>query len=101
MRRTKVGLALLLLSAGCHGAAAAERIELGAPAEVVGVRRAERLTDDRRALNGAEWNSRQAALLDGHRAYVLFDLGEVTPIEAAYIQGDNNDQFVLEVSDDG
>ncbi|MGB1142757.1 MAG: ATP cone domain-containing protein, partial [Halioglobus sp.] len=35
------------------------------------------------------------------RAYVLYDLGEPSAIDAVYLQGDNNDRFVLEVSDDG
>ena len=93
---------LLLLAAGCGwGSAAEERITLGDPIESAGVRNVERISDGQRAMNGAPWNSRSVAVFNGDGAFVLFDLGEVKPIDAAYAQGDNNDRFVVEVSVDG
>jgi hypothetical protein len=102
MTGIRLGLAwLLLFSSGCGWGSAEEQITLGAPIESAGVQRVERLTNGQRALDGARWNSRSAAFFQDERAFALFDLGEVTPIDAAYVQGDNNDRFVLEVSVDG
>ena len=90
-----------LVAAGCGGGGHAEQIDLGAPIESIGVRRTERLTDGRRALPGAPWSSKPAAIFRDERAFALFDIGETVSIEAAYLQGDNNDRFTLEVSEDG
>lgn len=99
-RRLTVVL-VLLLAVGCVGEPPAEKLDLGAPIEFSAVSQAERLIDGRRAVQGAPWNSRSAAVFQGNRAYVVFDLGASMPIEAAYVQGDNNDRFLIEVSDDG
>lgn len=102
MTRIGVGIAGLLLVAasGCGLFEPGERIVLDAPREAAGIRGVDLLYDDERALEGARWNSSAAAHF-GKGAYAVFDLGKVTPIEASYIQGDNNDQFVIDVSDDG
>jgi hypothetical protein len=101
MTRIRLGLmGLLLFSAAC-GPSAEERIDLGDSVESSGIRQIEHLTDGRRKLRGAHWQSSSVTFIDDDRAYAIFDLGEVTPIEAAYIQGDNNDRFFVEVSDDG
>jgi hypothetical protein len=103
MKRLRLGIAGLLLvtTAGCTGTAPKEQIELEAPTELQFVDHIDRLTDGERAFEGAAWNSDAVTFFRGNRAYVVFDLGKVTPIEAAYVQGDNNDQFVLEGSEDG
>jgi len=103
MERIGAGIAGLLLVAatGCTQAAPREQILLDAPAESQYVDEVGRLTDRQRALEGTPWNSEAAAFFRGAHAYALFDLGKVTPIEAAYLQGDNNDQFVLEASENG
>ena len=59
------------------------------------------LTDDRTATEGADWNAAAATALHGEGAFVEYDLGKVEPIDAAYIQADNNDEYVFTVSDDG
>ncbi len=102
MARIGAGIASLLLVAasGCALLEPEERIVLDAPRETVGIQNVDLLTDGERALEGARWNSAAAAQF-GRGAYAVFDLGEVTRIEAAYIQGDNNDRFVIDVSDDG
>jgi hypothetical protein len=99
-RRLTVVFALLL-TAGCVGEPPAEKLDLGTPIESSGVAHTERLSDARRAIEGAAWNSSSAALFRGNGAYVVFDLGASTPVEAVYVQGDNNDRFRIEVSDDG
>lgn len=52
-------------------------------------------------MHGAPWNAEGVAFFEDDRAFVLFDLGKVFPIAAVYLQGDNNDRFLLEVSSDG
>lgn len=94
-------MSVLLLAAGCTGGPPPEQLDLGSPIDSSGVARAERLTDGRRAVRGAAWDSKNAALFRGDSAYVLFDLGETTAVDAAYVQGDNNDRFRIEVSEDG
>jgi hypothetical protein len=103
MKRIRLGIAGLLVVAlgGCAGTTPDEQIHLDAPTEWQFVDHIERLTDGERAFEGAAWNSDAVAFFHGGNAHATFDLGKVTPIEAAYVQGDNNDQFVLEASEDG
>ena len=103
MKQIRVGIAGLLwvAAAGCSGAAPQEQIRLDAPAEAQHVVHVGRLTDGQRSFEGNAWNSESAAIFRGNRAYVIFDLGKVTPIDAVYLQGDNNDEFILETSEDG
>jgi hypothetical protein len=91
----------LLFASACQRGPIAEQISLGEPVESTAVNRVETLTDGRRPMEGAEWNTKGVAFLNGARAKVLYDLGEVKSIAAVYLQGDNNDRFVLEVSNDG
>jgi hypothetical protein len=103
MKRIRVGIAglLVIAAAGCAGAAPQEQIRLDAPIESQYLNNIDRLTDGQRAFEGSPWDSEMAAFFRGSRAYAMFDLGKVTPIEAAYLQGDNNDRFILETSRDG
>jgi hypothetical protein len=72
-----------------------------APVRAQGVRNAERLTDGRVAIQGDEWNTDLTAVFSSGAAFVEYDLGASTRITAGYLQGDNNDQYVVSVSDDG
>ncbi|MDX2015306.1 MAG: hypothetical protein SFW67_34255 [Myxococcaceae bacterium] len=65
-----------------------------------GVVRSPVVRDGRAEYEGAPWDSQLAAILqpDG---MLEWDLGEVKPVEAALIQGDNNDDFILWGSVDG
>jgi hypothetical protein len=103
MKQITMGIAGLLwvAAAGCTGGPPAEQIRLDAPAKTRQVMNVGRLTDGRRSFEGSAWNSETAAVFHGSRAEVIFDLGQVTAIDAAYLQGDNNDQFILETSEDG
>jgi len=71
------------------------------PAREVGVTRAEAITDGHSAPEGEDWGTNAAAVLATEQSYVDFDLGRPTPIRAAYLQGDNNDNYIISVSDDG
>ena len=71
------------------------------PARADGVANPALLTDGQQASEGADWNAAAAAILQADRAFVDYDLGKSVPIDAAYLQGDNNDDYVVAVSEDG
>jgi hypothetical protein len=64
-------------------------------------RRVDQLTDGRRGREGDSWKSLATVPLGGRDTYVTYDLGQVTPISAAWLQGDNNDTYEVEISSDG
>lgn len=98
-RSSLLALLFPLALIGCPGAPD-ERIELGAPLSTDDVTHGERLTNGFRAVEGRPWDSPHAAIIrDGGE--VVFDLGESKPVAGIYLQGDNNDQFALELSEDG
>jgi hypothetical protein len=101
MSRARVAIAAATLILGASCAPGKDALPIAAVSEMAHVEGVDRLTDGERALEGAPWNSATAAFFQGKRAFVTFDLGRVTPIEAAYLQGDNNDTFILEISEDG
>ncbi len=70
------------------------------PSRVSGVSNVGVLTDGQSAFEGEEWNSTVAAVFESDRAFVEFDLGRSVKIRAAYLQGDNNDEYVLSISQD-
>ena len=71
------------------------------PAQSQGVRHVESLTDGFAAREGDPWKSELVAILASTQAYVVYDLGQSLPIRAAWLQGDNNDDYELQVSEDG
>ncbi|HEX6763964.1 MAG TPA: discoidin domain-containing protein, partial [Polyangiaceae bacterium] len=71
------------------------------PSHVDGVRNPNVLTDGVQAPKGHGWNTELSAILTSKSAYIEFDLGGVKPIDSAYLQGDNNDTYVVSVSTDG
>jgi hypothetical protein len=71
------------------------------PVRAHGIPNETRLTDSVRAPEGEDWESSVCAAFTGSQAFVEYDLGQRKPIDAAYLQGDNNDEYVLEGSDDG
>ena len=97
--RSCFALIFLFAKTGC-GSTPAERIDLGEPLSTDDVAYAERLTNGFRAVEGSSWDSPRAAVIrDGGQ--LVYDLGESQPVAGIYIQGDNNDEFVLELSEDG
>jgi hypothetical protein len=104
MRAALLVLCLVLATLCATQAAAAGEENLLAgrqPLRESGVQRASVLTDGMRASPGDFWNTDLTAILGGARAFVEYDFGRATPIVAAYLQGDNNDDYVLSVSEDG
>lgn len=58
------------------------------------------LTDGQTLIDGADWQARGVTFLQASEA-VVWDLGAVRVLDAAALQGDNNDDYFLEVSLDG
>jgi hypothetical protein len=70
------------------------------PRCVEGVKNAKVLTDGVSAEEGGEWDSALAAIFESDSSFVEFDLGQSTEVKAAFLQGDNNDQYMLTISED-
>ena len=70
------------------------------PSSSSGVSNARAITDGHGAFEGDEWNSSVAAQFSSQTAYAEYDLGRSVPIAAGYLQGDNNDEYVVSISED-
>ncbi|MGD8606158.1 MAG: hypothetical protein PVH21_02615 [Myxococcales bacterium] len=66
-----------------------------------GVAHASRLVDGVMAAEGDRWDSELVAVLAEPKSHVVYDLGAVTGVTAVDLQGDNNDQYIVELSEDG
>jgi hypothetical protein len=64
-------------------------------------RRVGALTDGRRGREGDTWKSLATTPLAGRDTYVTYDLGKKTTIAGAWLQGDNNDSYEVQISSDG
>jgi hypothetical protein len=102
LRRFLLALPAVVLTAlAAHPARADGNLLAGKrPSASAGVANTGVLTDGVAAFEGSEWNTTVAAPFSSNRAYVEFDLGRSASIAAAYLQGDNNDEYVLSVSED-
>ena len=93
-----------VLAAACRvGGTTAARQPAAWPRRARGGRldHAERISDGITPADGDPWLTNLSATFTGRDAHAVFDFGRVTPISAALVQGDNNDTFVLELSEDG
>jgi len=105
--RHRFALALVLLAAlacvltACRRPHATSLLAGKQPAEARQVERAQTLTDGSATPEGASWNTSRTAVLEQEGALVVYDLGAVRQIRAAWLQGDNNDSYILSVSEDG
>jgi hypothetical protein len=66
-----------------------------------GVARPEVITDGTVAPEGAPWDAPAATPLSSESSSITYDLGQPARIQSVFLQGDNNDDYVLGVSDDG
>ena len=105
-------VALALLAAGtlvwrCSGYATSLDVVRGnllagrLPSKSSGVQREEVLTDGVVSRNGSHWATELTAIFSSTSSFVEYDLGRSHELRAAYLQGDNNDVYVVEVSEDG
>ena len=74
---------------------------VGAKMENAGIPEVERITDGLAAVEGDFWDTGITARFGSPEASVTWDLGSKKDIGAALVQGDNNDVYILQVSDDG
>ncbi|MBS1150622.1 MAG: hypothetical protein H6Q89_2320 [Myxococcaceae bacterium] len=96
MRRLGVVAVLLSLPAwAAEGNLLAGKV----PVQVSGVNDPQRMTDGVASLDGDEWRSTRTSVIQVNGS-AIWDLGEVKPIRAAMLQGDNNDDYLLEGSPD-
>ncbi|HEU4410571.1 MAG TPA: discoidin domain-containing protein [Polyangiaceae bacterium] len=70
------------------------------PLLATGVNAPDRLTDGVAAGNGEPYDSELAARLNDANATVVYDLGESRKIASVWLQGDNDDNYTVEISDD-
>jgi hypothetical protein len=70
------------------------------PTFVQGVRESERLNDGVIAEAGDYWNTDLTSNFVSSAAFVEYDFGKATRIDAVYLQGDHNDRYVVSLSDD-
>ncbi len=98
-----VSVAALLAVALASGPALAQSNLLAgkSPSSGRGVGRAEVLTDGRAGREGDFWRTGATAHFEAASAQVVYDLGATTSLAAAWLQGDNNDVYLVEVSPDG
>jgi hypothetical protein len=103
--RVALSSLLALLLGGCTQMPArissADLLRGKSPREVSFVEHTERLNDGVTPNDGDVWLTDLSVVFHGAAARVVYDLGRVTPIDSAFLQGDNNDRFLLAVSDDG
>jgi hypothetical protein len=65
-----------------------------------GVKNTDRLTDGIMAADGDSWDTERTSVLSGESAHVVYDLGAVRQVKAVDLQGDNNDDYIVELSND-
>jgi Ca2+/Na+ antiporter len=65
-----------------------------------GVTHAERLTDGVAAGEGDPWQSELTSVFADTQSHVIYDLGATTRVTAIDLQGDNNDEYVVELGSD-
>ena len=95
-------LALFLCAfTGCKRESIPSLIQGTSPSRIENVNHPERLTDGVRAPNGDNWDTASTSTFVTPKGVVEFDLGAVKTIAAAYVQGDNNDEYIFSGSVDG
>ena len=90
-------LLLLLLLQACPSG----NLTLGKPADGTGFRGYPSvITDGLLAPEGSNWESPVAVALNKGEGQITIDLGQVVPVRALVLQGDNNDFYHVEASPD-
>ncbi len=93
--------ALVAILLGRPALAATDLLAGMQPSRAQSVTRPELLTDGEAAPEGDSWNSTLSALFVSDKAYVEYDLGKNVTVVAAFLQGDNNDAYLVSISRDG
>ena len=94
--------AVMLGASGQARADGYQNVLLGkTPVRASGVSRAEALVDGVAARDGGGWKTKLTCVFDDASAVVEFDLGNAQAIHGAWLSGDNNDDYRVELSLDG
>ena len=72
-----------------------------APSGSRGLQNPARVTDGAMTTEGDPWDSEYTSVLRGSAPQVTYDLGSTTRVTALDLQGDNNDEYIVEISEDG
>lgn len=91
----------LLALVGCAEEDARNLLADRLPSQSHGIGDVERLTDGLAAPDGSDWLGPRSAALVEPGANALFDLGSVQPLGCLWLQGDNNDDYLVASSQDG
>ncbi len=98
----------LVAAVGCSRAPEAEQAAAAGnllagrrPTRAEGVRRPEVMTDGIAARTGDGWDTELTSVFRRESTFLEWDLGSVQAIRAAYLQADNNNLYLVSVSDDG
>ncbi len=101
-RLALVFAAAAALASSCQKGGPSENLVAGkSPARAEGVANPALITDGQLAAEGAAWDGPAASALRSDQSYVDYDLGQTARIDAAIVQADNNDDYIVSVSDDG
>jgi len=99
------GWCLLALAPACGGAPAgpdqANHLAGKSVTASGGAESPERIADGVLAPAGDFWKTPLSAILPSPESFIAIDLGQELPIGAAWLQGDNNDRYLLSGSVDG
>lgn len=97
-----VGMVLMAFSLNaCRGAGGGNGLLAGkSPTASSGVQQLAVLNDGEMSRPGDHWNTELTAIFSSTDAYVVYDLGQTTPIKAGFLEGDDNDEYIVSVSDD-
>ena len=96
----RLALAFVLWSAAARADGDGSLLAGLSPIETRHVRRAAVMNDGVAPPEGDPWKTNMTTELVGTDAFVLYDLGAPHRVVAAFVQADNNDNYVIEVSDD-
>ncbi|MGH8530990.1 MAG: hypothetical protein ACRETN_14285 [Nevskiales bacterium] len=96
-----VTISLLLASVCAQAAPSPNNLLAELPPQAFGVANAGRITDGTGTREGAFWLSEHSAHLASPEAYVDYDLGVPLALRCIWLQGDNNDEYLVSGSFDG
>ncbi len=71
------------------------------PSASKGVGSSRRLTNGTMTAEGDSWESELTSIFSDPGSHVVYDLGQSVRITAVDLQGDNNDEYIVELSEDG
>jgi hypothetical protein len=92
---------LAVLLAACGVRTTGDLLRKARVAQSKGAERVARVHDGEAAVEGGPWDTTATTRLLNSDSFIVFDLGEVRPIKAIWIQADANDDYVLETSLEG